>query len=747
MIKGINRIRNFGVFSDYSKPAGTEDFVEKNIIYGWNYSGKTTLSRLFQTLERGCLHSDYLDLKFSITDASGAAITETNVADAGKTVRVFNADFVERNLSWNGISFNPILLLGEDSIEAKKHISESQKIVERCRQSYKTKKLLIAGIEGAISTEKTEEAKKIRTTLSLVETFTATHLNSILTSMQMSEQSHLLDASVVPSMLKLSLTSDNDKLDLLSKFIAKTNLSEIALRAKALIEKQPKLSNTIEYLQEKSDVSDWVETGLGLHAHTENCEFCGSKISLERMAKLEAHFSKDLVNHKIEIEELIKNITLHRLTLPTLATAQVYPQFREQMSSALTVMAQAQHAYNEELDKLAISLRAKQKSPFTSHAAPITTLEAEGGLQNAISKVNHLLEKSNEVTANFGKEKQKALTTLKRHYVANFYFEHKLAMRNAKAERNKRHLIKYKTFGEKINELIKELEAKINLAQKGREEINRRISNLLGSDSIRIDVIKESDNDRFRLMRGDTVAKNLSEGEKTAIAFSFFLTKLSEVPDKKEALVYIDDPISSLDSNHIFQVNALIKEAFFFQDQATGNKWKTTYKQIFISTHNFEFFSLLRDLPCKKKTRYFHVKKISPTVSTFTNLPQSIEKYSSEYHYLFSLIYSFHNSPDKTDLEVLLSIPNAVRRFLELYTYARIPSNVNTSVDDRADILFGTEKSKRILKVLHHFSHLNNIERISKNTDLLCDVENAVSELFHHLKEDPLHFNALMEGV
>ncbi|AMO99000.1 hypothetical protein CAter282_1101 [Collimonas arenae] len=65
----------------------------------------------------------------------------------------------------------------------------------------------------------------------------------------------------------------------------------------------------------------------------------------------------------------------------------------------------------------------------------------------------------------------------------------------------------------------------------------------------------------------------------------------------------------------------------------------------------------------------------------------------------------------------------------------------------RSEILFGTLKAKRILKVLHHFSHLSNIERLSKNTDLICDIENAVADLMSLLKEDKLHFDALEVAV
>ena len=157
-----------------------------------------------------------------------------------------------------------------------------------------------------------------------------------------------------------------------------------------------------------------------------------------------------------------------------------------------------------------------------------------------------------------------------------------------------------------------------------------------------------------------TTLQNLSEGEKTAIAFSYFLTKLKEVEDEKKTIVYIDDPISSLDHNHIFQINAIIKD-FFFTNNNANKSWELKYDQLFISTHNFDFFSLLRELPLAKKgtVEYFFVRRVSKNEATIESLPKSIKNYSSEYHYLFNEIYSYHKSENKNEFEKLYSIPNA----------------------------------------------------------------------------------------
>ncbi len=50
MITRINKLKRFGIYKNYSW-GGINEFKQKNLIYGWNYSGKTTLSKVFQVLE------------------------------------------------------------------------------------------------------------------------------------------------------------------------------------------------------------------------------------------------------------------------------------------------------------------------------------------------------------------------------------------------------------------------------------------------------------------------------------------------------------------------------------------------------------------------------------------------------------------------------------------------------------------------------------------------------------------------
>ena len=68
-------------------------------------------------------------------------------------------------------------------------------------------------------------------------------------------------------------------------------------------------------------------------------------------------------------------------------------------------------------------------------------------------------------------------------------------------------------------------------------------------------------------------------------------------------VIWIDDPISSLDGNHVFFVYSLIRAEIV----TTKN-----YGQLFISTHNLNFLKYLRRITGKdkdKNVRYFLINR------------------------------------------------------------------------------------------------------------------------------------------
>ena len=115
MIRRIQQIKAFGVFADFQWPADLPDFKKFNLIYGWNYSGKTTLSRAFRCFEQKLPHLDFAEAQVQLK-ADDGTVHDLSAPHSAPVFRVFNSDFVHENLSFADGSAAPILILGAENI-------------------------------------------------------------------------------------------------------------------------------------------------------------------------------------------------------------------------------------------------------------------------------------------------------------------------------------------------------------------------------------------------------------------------------------------------------------------------------------------------------------------------------------------------------------------------------------------------------------------------------------------------------
>src|SRR5690606_12810404 len=129
-----------------------------------------------------------------------------------------------------------------------------------------------------------------------------------------------------------------------------------------------------------------------------------------------------------------------------------------------------------------------------------------------------------------------------------------------------------------LNELeieIKKLEAILINESVGADAFNKSLAQFIERKGISIEIDKSLKG--YKLIRAgkSETAKNLSEGEKTAIAFVYFISKLKENGNSiDKSLIIVDDPITSFDSNHLFHSYSFLKQEC---EKA---------QQLFILTHN-----------------------------------------------------------------------------------------------------------------------------------------------------------------
>jgi len=68
MIKRIKATKNFGIFKDFTWDESINEFKKYNLIYGWNYSGKTTIARILRSFEVKNLPPGFEDSEFILVD-------------------------------------------------------------------------------------------------------------------------------------------------------------------------------------------------------------------------------------------------------------------------------------------------------------------------------------------------------------------------------------------------------------------------------------------------------------------------------------------------------------------------------------------------------------------------------------------------------------------------------------------------------------------------------------------------------
>ncbi|MDD4530353.1 MAG: AAA family ATPase [Candidatus Gracilibacteria bacterium] len=153
----------------------------------------------------------------------------------------------------------------------------------------------------------------------------------------------------------------------------------------------------------------------------------------------------------------------------------------------------------------------------------------------------------------------------------------------------------------------------------------------------------------------NTIKNCLSEGEKTALAFAYFLSKfeneINTVEKIKNSVVVIDDPISSLDDNRLYSTANLIREKF------------EDVKQLIILSHNFLFLKYFNSFHAGKIFCFFLDK------DKLSDLPEELNNFETPYFFMLKNLIDFLDDTNKdvTYNEVKKHLPNFIRRILETF--------------------------------------------------------------------------------
>lgn len=850
MIKQFKEI-NFGSYKDFKWKWTDEkyNFNKINIIYGRNYSGKTTLSRIARSFELKNIHKDFGGSSFKISLENGE-ITEKDIENHSLNIKVYNSDFIKDNLSYlyddNG-DIKGFKTLGEKNTNLLKEIEELENKLGKKSSNEENASGLYLELEilekeyelvsndlnkkkNDLEKALTDKAKNISANRYLVEhgkTYNKPDLkrelkyvleyymqtdllrkvidikelenlydklikqnnkykkieaqrqvSSETTKQKNKELEYIINEINVSSigryikisynydkllselkhlMKKLknnSFTINNIEKEELIRIIKYEKLEKIDFKINfsnevfsKILEKVKLLLSTkiIDHFNITVELRNWLKDGVAIHNNDNNmCKFCHNNLSKERWGELE-----NIINFKIEevqkLQNSLKNIQNkinksmlnEEYLLNKLTKYNFYSHLQLNFEKKVKTLQTRIKKYNKSLTLIKSNIEKKLKNVYE----PIilnNIFDNTKGVFSVLQLIDKICNTNNMYGENLEKEKLKTFEVLRYEEIIQYYFDSKYGIKiiDIKNLENKKYRLKNNiaTVKEKIKEQKNEIKAKQKILSHldlSVKNINKYLKSYFGHNALEIEIGEDS-NERqtFTILRNKKPAKNLSEGECNLVAFCYFIAILKAEDNTLKPIIWIDDPISSLDNNHIFFIFSLIENEIIR---------KEFDNQIFISTHNLEFLKYLKRLKKSKpkqndedKTEYYYPqyylieKNIHEDIETseIKKLPKYLEKYTTEFNYLFEQIYNFRyiNDVENEDLEATLvyNFGNNLRKFLEIYLFFKYPNN------------FESLDREQIERFIHDTYQNDNLERSQK---IIASIINRYQNEYSHLRD------------
>lgn len=779
MITKIN-IEKFGLFENYEwdKEIGKlEQFRRVNIIYGRNYSGKTTLSRVLKCVEDKQLHANYSDAKFQLVLSNGNIVSEINPQTDDFYIRVYNSDFVQENLSWlhnEDGTIKPFTILGADNVKIEekiKVIDEQLGSIEQetgllfqqkqLEESYNKKKTAVENKQSNLTGLLTDKAREIKNNAPIynVPTYQIRTINAdIPNAVKQGE----LSAELIVEKQKFLKEEPKNPLDKLRE--AKPQFDTYYEQVNELLKKRIKPSEPITELINDNILQEWVRQGIEKHKDKrETCGFCGASINKSLWSKLDAHFSKESEDLRKELKIKIDQLEQAKKNLDSFFSPtkeQFYSNFALQFDALQKQWNATIKTYSQSIDSLIFELKEREKDIFKERELTDIS-DVSQTILETIQEINKLIDENNNKTQTLSKDQEKARVELRYSEVAKYLNTIGYNAKNIEIESLNSDVAIAKESFEKISKQVEDLdeekrtlEAQAKNESKGAELVNQHLAHFFGHSELKLVAEGELPNVRFKIMRDDENARNLSEGECSLISFCYFIAKmedeLNDEVNNNKLIIYIDDPISSLDSNHIFFMFSLIETII-----AKSKK----YCQLFVSTHNLDFLKYLKQLtfPKYKSTpenkekkadrKHFLIERKSKSKVLLKFAPEYLKDYITEFNYLFFQIYNCSIADnEKITHDYQYNFGNNMRKFLEAYLFYKYPSNKLT-FSDKMKKFFDDDVSYNLVnRVASEYSHLDfDRAPIPVDVEAIRKISEAVMNKIREKDEE--QYNALLDSI
>ena len=736
LIRKIASIQNMAVFSDFKWDKSVKDsagniqcFQQVNVMYGRNYSGKTTLSRIMRAFETGFLSDKYGNPTFSLV-TENATYTEDNYPSTPFLIRVFNEDFIHENLRFvvnPSEAIAPFAILGEDNERIEKQIEQIRLLLGTSEVGAETGLYLKrASANKAYQDAKSQHDKAV-SKLNKQKNAKATgrDIGIKYHSDRFGNQNYTirnLEADIETVLAEDYVRPSDDQITIYERSITETaiappqdiqaivfSIEQISELVKEISSRKVGQSKKIQELLSDIALQEWVHQGLQQNKGREDGAFCGSPLTDTRWNELFSHFDEESEQLRKDIEDCLDSIEIEEKRVRGGLPAKK-DEFYASFSTAVESLVMRYEVLSAEYIKGLSVLRALLEARKNSIHAPIDYSFESPDLSeysDIVSEYSALRAKNIKHSTSIDTSRREAQKHLRLAEVDTFV---RTVGYEECVERIKDLSEAETTAQEKLRAVEEEIRVKLleidslkrqqNDEEKGAIRVNELLQLYFGNRYLSIVSKKdESGNGKsiyFEVVRNGKKAFHLSEGEKSLIAFCYFIAKLKDIEtDGKKPIIWIDDPISSLDENHIYYVYSLITHEILNQNN---------YEQLFITTHNLLFLKYLRLLDINKHNKSQKGNSRSNflidrrgTNSTIVVMPDYLKKHGTEFNRWFENIYYCSVSEGMTDDNIHLyeSFGNNARKFFETYLYYRYPDK--KEFDEHLKRFFGNEAIPPIL--------------------------------------------------
>lgn len=695
-------------FKNYTGPI--ENFNNKNIIFGYNGRGKSSLAK-------------------GIYAVGLEKYKEENI-------RIFNDQYIKENLILD--DDNPkikgvVANFGEKAVDIERKIKElNSKMIDEddyeteIEEIIKTTRKLFDNIHDKRKGNARISKKAANLDLlTIIERYKADLAEARTLKVKDKELESIKGDNKIENQLDKIRSLNVGRI---STFERRTDIDDlISIITKAYKE--------IEIPSPK--LIDWLNKGLKIHIEKTTCEFCKNPLDynkiksevteyneneIQKSRKYIIDFQRDL---KIYMDKVNEYINKKEYVLSVLNDDQIKKNYEEMNHLKMELAT---------INKLIDVKLSNFNEPLSEDSDKVKKIgNIAIKLESMSEEIEAIIEDKEQEVRSMHLNQDK----LVKGAIALEIISDRVITENlVEISEKKKELMKIEESNKKIQEQIFELEQSKSSVGDFATLLTETLEKLGIDIEIKLDTAKKNYILQHAKSEDELTVSDISEGERNLLSLLFFYNELFEDKDQSEfknnvKLLILDDPISSLDGSNRYYVLEIVKSLL-----------SQKKPQVFVSTHVWEDFTDLCYGIKSKDYSFFEVFKNADGRSSIRDK----EPHETPYKMLFQEVYDFSQKNISEELSNcdVYHLPNSIRRVFEEFLSFKTSKGIVPTQSSRGhieDIMnINSKNQKRELSILlticNVLSHKTayNPEEVLKSAKFLMKLIK---------REDKTHFVAM----